>query len=74
VQPVEELARLFGLAPWYSAGKSIEPTPTIAACPAISRGTDMTVPIMPGLVIVTVVPAKSSTVSLFALTFLMTSS
>ncbi len=46
----------------------------MAAWPAISRGTDSTVPIMPGLVIVTVVPAKSSTVILLVLTFLTSSS
>ena len=35
--------------------------------PGISRGTDCTVPIVPGLVSVTVAPAKSSAVSLLAL-------
>ena len=40
------------------------PTPTITPWPGISRGTDCTVPIVPGLVSVTVAPGKSSTVSL----------
>src|SRR5438270_588119 len=35
------------------------PTPTIAACPASSRGTDCTVPTVPGFVTVIVVPSKS---------------
>ena len=38
------------------------------------RGTECTVPIMPGLVIVTVVPAKSSGASLFVRTLRMSSS
>ena len=36
------------------------PTPTMNPCPGISRGTECTVPIMPGSVIEHVVPAKSS--------------
>ena len=51
-------------APWNSAGYSIEPTPMIVPCPAISRGTECTVPMPPGLVRLMVVPAKSSMVSL----------
>ena len=35
-----------------------------AALPGLSRGTECTVPILPGLVSVIVVPAKSSAVSL----------
>ena len=50
-------ARVCSLAPWNSAGYSIAPTPMIAPCPAISRGTEWTVPIPPGLVSETVVPA-----------------
>src|SRR3954447_3762599 len=57
-------ASVSGAAPWYSAGYSIAPTPTIVPWPAISRGTECTVPIVPGLVRVIVVPAKSSAVSL----------
>ena len=44
-------------APWYSAGYSIAPTPMIVPCPAISRGTECTVPMVPGLVSEIVVPA-----------------
>ena len=51
------------LAPWNSAGYSIAPTPTIAPWPCISRGTEWFVPSVPGLVNVSVVPAKSSAVS-----------
>ena len=57
-------ARVSGEAPWYSAGYSIAPTPMIVPWPCISRGTEWTVPIVPGLVRLIVVPAKSSTVSL----------
>ncbi len=46
----------------------------IAPCPAISRGTDSTVPIIPGLVSVTVVPSKSSGVILPERTLRITSS
>ena len=42
--------------------------------PAISRGTECSVPIVPGLVRLIVVPAKSSTASLPVLAFLMMSS
>ena len=51
-------------APWYSGGYSIAPTPMMAPCPRISRGTEWLVPIVPGLVSEIVVPWKSSTVSL----------
>ena len=50
------------------------PTPTITPWPGMSRGTDWTVPIVPGLVSVIVVPWKSSTVSLFVCTLRMRSS
>ena len=40
------------------------PTPTMTPWPGISRGTLCTVPIVPGLVRVTVAPWKSATVSL----------
>ena len=36
------------------------PTPTMKPWPGMSRGTECTVPIIPGFVIVHVVPAKSS--------------
>ena len=51
-------------APWNSGGYSIEPTPMIAPCPFISRGTEWLVPIVPGLVRLIVVPVKSETWSL----------
>ena len=57
-------ARVSGDAPWNSAGYSIAPTPMIAPWPCISRGTECTVPMPPGLVRLIVVPAKSSMVSL----------
>ena len=50
--------------PLNSAGYSIAPTPTIVPWPAIRRGTEWLVPIVPGLVRLIVVPAKSSVVSL----------
>lgn len=55
-----------GLIPWNSAGYSIAPTPMIAPWPAVSRGTEWLVPIVPGLVRLIVVPEKSSIVNLFA--------
>ena len=58
--------RVFSLAPWNSAGYSSAPAPMIAPCPFMSRGTECTVPMPPGLVSDTVVPAKSSAVSLLA--------
>src|SRR3954447_17100313 len=57
-------ASVSSAAPWYSAGYSIAPTPMMAPWPAISRGTEWTVPMVPGLVRLIVVPAKSSAVSL----------
>ena len=53
-----------GFIPWNSAGYSIAPTPMIAPWPAVSRGTEWLVPIVPGLVRLIVVPEKSSSVSL----------
>ena len=53
-----------GLIPLNSAGYSIAPTPTMVPWPAISRGTEWLVPIVPGLVRLIVVAAKSSVVSL----------
>ncbi len=52
------------LAPCHSAGYSSAPTPMIVPWPCIRRGTECTVPMVPGLVSEIVVPAKSSTVSL----------
>ncbi len=46
----------------------------MAPWPGMSRGTDWTVPMVPGLVRVTVAPAKSSGVSLFVRTLRMRSS
>ena len=56
-------ARVSSLAPAYSAGYSSAPTPMIAPCPGMSRGTEWTVPMVPGLVRLTETPSKSSTVS-----------
>ncbi len=61
------------LAPCHSAGYSIAPTPRMAPWPAMSRGTEWTVPMVPGLVSEIVVPWKSSTVS-FAVRALLTTS
>src|SRR5215217_8915342 len=63
-----------GSEPWNSGGYSIEPTPMIAPWPCIRRGTEWFVPMVPGLVKVMVVPAKSSRVSELALAFLTISS
>ena len=57
-------ARVSSDAPAYSAGYSIAPTPTMQPWPGISLGTECTVPMVPGLVMVAVVPPKSSTASL----------
>ena len=51
-------------APCHSGGYSIAPTPMIAPWPFISRGTEWLVPMVPGLVRLTVVPWKSATVEL----------
>ena len=51
-------ASVSGQAPWYSAGYSIAPTPMIVPWPGISRGTECTVPIVPGLVRLIVVPGE----------------
>ena len=51
-------------APCQSGGYSIAPTPMIAPWPDISRGTEWTVPMPPGLVREMVVPWKSVTASL----------
>jgi len=50
------------------------PTPMIAPWPRMSRGMDWTVPIVPGLVSVMVVPWKSSTVRVPARALRTTSS
>ncbi len=68
------LASVSGDAPWYSAGYSRAPTPTMAPCPCMRRGTEWTVPMVPGLVRLIVVPTKSSTPSLPALALRMRSS
>ena len=53
-------ANAAGSAPSNSAGYPMLPTPTMKPWPGINRGTEWTVPIMPGLVMVHVVPLKSS--------------
>ena len=73
-RPMPWRARCSGSAAWYSGGYVIAPTPTMTPWSGMSRGTDCRVPSVPGLVSVTVVPAKSSGVSLFARVFLTTSS
>ena len=50
------------------------PTPTITPWPFMRRGIEWTVPMPPGLVSDTVVPVKSSIVSLPARAFFTTSS
>ena len=55
--------------PWNSGGYSIDPTPMMVPWPCISRGTEWFVPMVPGLVRVIVVPAKSLTSSLPARAF-----
>ena len=52
----------------------MEPTPTMRPWPAISLGTDMAVPTVPGFVRLTVVPAKSSTPIRFVRTLRINSS
>ncbi len=52
--------RACSLLPWKCAGYSIAPTPTIVPWPAVRRGTEWFVPIVPGLVSEMVVPEKSS--------------
>ena len=66
--------RALGRRAWYSAGKSSAPTPTITPCPGISRGTDCTVPIVPGLVSVTVAPGEVVGVELVVRTLRIRSS
>ncbi len=62
LMPVRD--RVSSDAPSYAAGNSIEPTPTIRPWPFIRRGTEWLVPIVPGLVRLTVVPWKSAISSL----------
>ncbi len=57
-------ARVCGSAPSYSGGYVIAPTPMMTPWPGMRRGTECSVPIVPGFVSDTVVRAKSSTVSL----------
>ena len=52
-----------GDAPWNAPGTVIAPVAMMKLCPLIRRGSELTVPIVPGLVSVQVVPAKSSGVS-----------
>ena len=62
--PTPSSAICSSLAPWNSAGYSIAPAPMIAPWPFISRGTECTVPMVPGLVSEMVTPEKSSAPSL----------
>ncbi len=63
ILPMPRSTRALLLLPWNSAGYSMAPTPMMAPCPAVSRGTEWLVPIVPGLVSEIVVPAKSSALS-----------
>ena len=65
VLPMARPASVFSLVPWNSAGYSRAPAPMIAPWPFMSRGTECTVPMPPGLVSEIVVPWKSAGVSLF---------
>jgi hypothetical protein len=67
-------ASTWGSAPWNSAGYSRAPTPTMTPWPGMSRGTEWTVPSVPGLVSVIVTPAKSAGVMRLVRTRRMTSS
>ena len=54
-----------GIIAWNSAGYSMEPAATIVPWPSMRRGTDITVPIIPGFVSVILAPVRSSGDSLF---------
>src|SRR3712207_2171944 len=47
--------RAAGVIAWYSAGYSIAPVAMMTDCPAIRRGVEATVPMVPGFVSETVV-------------------
>ena len=68
------VARVAGSAPSYSVGNPRVPTPTMVPCPGMRRGTDWRVPMVPGLVRLTVTPAKSSALSLLVRTLRIRSS
>src|ERR1700753_1300970 len=72
--PIPSSAMRSSLAPWNSAGYSMAPTPMMAPWPGISRGTECSVPMVPGLVSEIVVPWKSVTVSVPARVLRNTSS
>ncbi len=59
-RPTPLAASVAGSAPSHSGGYLMAPTPTIVPCPGMRRGTDCTVPTVPGLVRVMVVSAKRS--------------
>ena len=66
-----EHARVGGLP----LGRVVEaPTPTMTPWPGMSRGTDWTVPMVPGLVRLTVAPPKSSAAILLVRTLRIRSS
>ena len=58
--PIPSSATTRGSVASNPPGYPSAPTPMIAPWPGMSLGTDWTVPSVPGLVRVTVVPAKSS--------------
>ena len=67
-------AMVRGSAAAKPVGYAREPTPTMRPWPGMRRGTERSVPIVPGLVRLTVTPAKSSGVSLLLLALRMISS
>ncbi len=67
-------AMVWGSAPAKLVGNVSEPTPMMAPWPGMRRGTERSVPMVPGLVRVTVTPAKSSTVNLLVLALRTSSS
>ena len=64
VLPMPRSARVRSDEPWNAAGYSSAPAPTMQPAPWVSRGTECSVPMPPGLVSEIVVPAKSAAVSL----------
>ena len=74
VLPTPSSASVAADMPWNSAGYSSAPAPMIAPWPRMSRGTECTVPMPPGLVREIVLPWKSSAASLLSRARLTTSS
>lgn len=64
VLPMPSSTSVFSEEPWNSAGYSRAPAPMMQPWPFIRRGTEWTVPMPPGFVSESVVPAKSPATSL----------